>query len=489
MSVQDDAVDVLHDVQDAVKAMFADEWVAGGILHDMVARFDPTLTSGHSVVARGWRSLLQTTTAKNNADNSAFWAALYEQYQRVCACVPGCDSSIDDFVSLLQAGEDSSNWSEDDDDRIAAMCLSGVGADAAVDVQAADTITVSVVSDDDVDDDDEVLVDSTDVTDGVTDTTEALTDTTDSVTDITEDTVDVSEDDPHDDEDEDGLDDSDVDDESEDVPAPVSEQPDVVEQPESAPAQSESTQPKPKRRKRRKKRKAASPKRKMRKASDKPMSTRTADDGGTITPVDVDFRVREDYVEQVMPYVRSEVHADAAHVKSNVSGVHVYLVHRIYDMLDDGFRERGITHTLGLGSVISALIIAVLPPRETAELELSPMMKEAVDVLREALNRSTSESMTDMTDMLAVSVNVMRDIYAMQSKMHVESQVGSYIASLMLADRVGATSIPVGTKAEHMDVADVAADEFVARVRDHILETQAYADEQRKRSANFHAGE
>lgn len=455
MSVHDDAADVLHDVQDTVKAMFVDEWVAGGILHDMVARFDPALTHGYSVVARGWRSLLQTTTAKNNADNSAFWVALYEQYQRVCAYVPDCDGSVDAFVSLLQAGEDNSNWADGDDDRIAAMCLGGSSAATDNDAAApsADTETVSADADDDAGSDDAVQ-DVTDDTDTITD------EDVDAEGDVADapDTADGVADDEN----------------------VSSAQP----QPAAQPAQ----QLKKRTRRKRTKTKAASPKRKTRKASDKPMSTRTADDGATITPVDVDFRVREEYAEQIMPYVRSEVHADAAHVKSNVSGVHVYLAHRVYDMLDEGFRARGITHTLGLGSVISALIIAVLPPRETAELELSPMMDEAVAVLRDALDRSTSDSMTEMTDMLAVSVNVMRDIYAMQSKTHIESQVGSYIASLMLAERVGATSIPVGTKAEHMDVADVAADEFVARVRDHIVEAQAYAEERQKRSANFHTG-
>lgn len=471
MSVHDDAADVLHDVQDTVKAMFADEWVAGGILHDMVARFDPALTHGYSVVARGWRSLLQTTTAKNNADNSAFWVALYEQYQRVCAYVPDCDGSVDAFVSLLQAGEDNSNWAAGDDDRIAAMCLGGSGAATDSDDAApsADTETVSADKDGDVDDDD-VVEDVTDDTDTVTDDTDVITDDTDTATDEDDGAEGDAADAP------DAADEAaDNEDASPAQPAPAQPQP--------------AQQPTKRTRRKRTKTKAASPKRKTRKASDKPMSTRTADDGATITPVDVDFRVREEYAEQIMPYVRSEVHADAAHVKSNVSGVHVYLAHRIYDMLDEGFRARGITHTLGLGSVISALIIAVLPPRETAELELSPMMDEAVAVLRDALDRSTSDSMTEMTDMLAVSVNVMRDIYAMQSKTHIESQVGSYIASLMLAERVGATSIPVGTKAEHMDVADVSADEFVARVRDHIVEEQAYADERRKRSANFHAGD
>ena len=478
MSVHDDAADVLHDVQDTVKAMFADEWVAGGILHDMVARFDPALTHGYSVVARGWRSLLQTTTVKNNADNSAFWVALYDQYQRVCACVPGCDSSIDGFVSLLQAGEDNSNWAAGDDDRIAAMCIDAVDvsdsdddddsdADAGLEEDSEDEAAPADV--DTASAGDSVDTDSGDVAEDVTDSTDAVTDSTDSSDDV------------HDDAEGDTADVDDADDDDASVPAPAQEQP-------ASPAQPASQRTKRPRRKR-KKTKAASPKRKTRKASDKPMSTRTADDGATITPVDVDFRAREDYAEQIMPYVRSEVHADAAHVKSNVSGVHVYLAHRVYDMLDEGFRARGITHTLGLGSVISALIIAVLPPRETAELELSPMMDEAVAVLRDALDRSTSDSMTEMTDMLAVSVNVMRDIYAMQSKTHIESQVGSYIASLMLAERVGATSIPVGTKAEHMDVADVAADEFVARVRDHIVEAQAYAEERRKRSANFHAGD
>ena len=276
MSVHDDAADVLHDVQDTVKAMFADEWVAGGILHDMVARFDPSLTHGYSVVARGWRSLLQTATAKNNADNSAFWVALYEQYQRVCAYVPDCDGSVDAFVSLLQAGEDNSNWADGDDDRIAAMCLGGSGAATDSDDAApsADTETVSADKDGDVDDDD-VVEDVTDDTDTVTDDTDVITDDTDTATD-----EDVG-----------------VEGDAADAPDAADE---AADNEDASPAQPAPAQPQPaqqptkRTRRKRTKTKAASPKRKTRKASDKPMSTRTADDGATITPVDVDFRVRED---------------------------------------------------------------------------------------------------------------------------------------------------------------------------------------------------
>lgn len=208
---------------------------------------------------------------------------------------------------------------------------------------------------------------------------------------------------------------------------------------------------------------------------------------GTIAPVDVDFRLAEVYEDEVMPYVRSEVHADAAHIKGGVSGVHLYLAHRVFDLLDEGLRARGVTHTLGLGSALSALMIAVLPSREVSQLELSPMMQQAVAVLREGLESSSTEHMLDIADSLDRGVDVLRQVYAMQSKTYQEAETAARINALVLAERIGATSVAVGTTAAQLDTDDVQAGEIVRRFRGQVRDDYARAAERAARSAEFHA--
>ena len=215
------------------------------------------------------------------------------------------------------------------------------------------------------------------------------------------------------------------------------------------------------------------------------MSTKTAE-SGVIQPVDLDFRVNNaEHNAEIMPYIRSEVHADAAHIKSSVSGVHLYLAHIAFDLLDEGLRARGVAHNLGLGSALSALLLAVLPVSKTQYLKLSPMMEEAVDVMRKKLDWSSSEHLIDISESMSKSVSVLRDMFEMTSLVHQEAQVNSYVSSLNLAERVGATNLPVGIQPEHIEVDNVAAQEIARRVREQIIEDAMYSAQREKRSANF----
>ena len=269
-----------------------------------------------------------------------------------------------------------------------------------------------------------------------------------------------------------------------------SEQLDEPDQPAKKATVKEVSQQPNKRRRSRKKpgkpqQKKTRPQRKVHQAPDREMSTKTAE-SGVIQPVDLDFRVNNaEHNAEIMPYIRSEVHADAAHIKSSVSGVHLYLAHIAFDLLDEGLRARGVAHNLGLGSALSALLLAVLPVSKTQYLKLSPMMEEAVDVMRKKLDWSSSEHLIDISESMSKSVSVLRDMFEMTSLVHQEAQVNSYVSSLNLAERVGATNLPVGIQPEHIEVDNVAAQEIARRVREQIIEDAMYSAQREKRSANF----
>ena len=451
----------LRDIHDQLVELFAGERIAAGILNDMVARFDPARPGAESVVARGWRSALQTNGAYAHADDAAFWSALYTQYGAVLAQL-GMTATPDMFTALLQVEVPTVGWDTDDAVRIAAWC--GDSDDAVVDdvpVSGGDAVP------------DEAVSDGTALDDAAADDAA-----------VHDDPVATAQDDvpgAHDDTDaahDDGDGDADTDADGSAVD-------------DSAPA--------PKRTRRRKEASVSMPprtktassaqtrkQRKIRQARQQDMSMKTAAEG-TIAPVDVDFRLSEVYEDEVMPYVRSEVHADAAHIKGGVSGVHLYLAHRVFDLLDEGLRARGVTHTLGLGSALSALMIAVLPSREVSQLELSPMMQQAVAVLREGLESSSTEHMLDIADSLDRGVDVLRQVYAMQSKTYQEAETAARINALVLAERIGATSVVVGTTAEQLDTDDAQAGEIVRRFRGQVRDDYARAAERAARSAEFHA--
>lgn len=468
MTDRNNAVSVLHNTRDGISELFSGERIAAGIVHDMVARLDPDLIGADRVVGRGWRSALQVDGLQAHKDNAAFWQEMYGYYRTVCANTQSLLGDVASFEVLFQAYEDTSNWSPENVAQIVQFCR-----------QVPEQSVVETVDPASELEHDEPGHDV-----------------------VSEDTY--AQDDTADDSDNDNESDNESESEHptlkpESDPDPEPEQPNVSDKSEQldepdqpakkATVKEVSQQPNKRRRSRKKpgkpQQKKTRPQRKVHQAPDREMSTKTAE-SGVIQPVDLDFRVNNaEHNAEIMPYIRSEVHADAAHIKSSVSGVHLYLAHIAFDLLDEGLRARGVAHNLGLGSALSALLLAVLPVSKTQYLKLSPMMEEAVDVMRKKLDWSSSEHLIDISESMSKSVSVLRDMFEMTSLVHQEAQVNSYVSSLNLAERVGATNLPVGIQPEHIEVDNVAAQEIARRVREQIIEDELYSAQREKRSANF----
>lgn len=476
MTDRNNAVSVLHNTRDGISELFSGERIAAGIVHDMVARLDPDLIGADRVVGRGWRSALQVDGLQAHKNNAAFWQEMYGHYRTVCANTQSLLGDVSAFAVLFQANEDTSNWSPENVAQIVQFCRQVPQSPKPPEPSEAPEPVETV------------------------DPAPELEHTKPGHDVVSEDTY--AQDDTADDSDNER---EDVDEhptlkpESDPEPEPEPEQPDVSDKSEQldepdqpakkATAKEVSQQPNKRRRSRKKpgrpQQKKSPQQRKVRQAPDREMSTKTAE-SGVIQPVDLDFRVNNaEHNAEIMPYIRSEVHADAAHIKSSVSGVHLYLAHIAFDLLDEGLRARGVAHNLGLGSALSALLLAVLPVSKTQYLKLSPMMEEAVDVMRKKLDWSSSEHLIDISESMSKSVSVLRDMFEMTSLVHQEAQVNSYVSSLNLAERVGATNLPVGIQPEHIEVDNVAAQEIARRVREQIIEDAMYSAQREKRSANF----
>ena len=459
MSDRTDAVSALHAAREGISELFAGERIAAGIVHDMVARLDPDLIGADRVVGRGWRSALQVDGLQQHKDDAAFWHKMYGYYRDVCLNTYSLPGDVASFEVLFQADEHTSNWSPDDVATIMQFCR---------EVQAqAQTREQAVVPDTDAEDEQY---------DNAAQTLESESEPGPEPQELSEPAESVEES------------------ETSEEPEQLSEETGAEEEAETSEAaeqegtEAEAEKPKRRRRRRRKagksKQKATQP-RKMREAPEREMSVKTAADG-VIQPVDLDFRVANaEHNAEIMPYVRSEVHADAAHIKGAVSGVHLYLAHVALDLLDEGLRARGVAHNLGLGSALSALLLAVLPITKTQYLKLSPMMEEAVEVMREKLSWSASEYLIDMGESVDKAVGVMRDMFEMSSLAYQEALVNSYVSSLNLAERVGATNLPIGIQPEHIEVDNAAAQEIARKVRAQIAEDIVYAEERKHRSVNF----
>ena len=478
MTDRNNAVSVLHNTRDGISELFSGERIAAGIVHDMVARLDPDLIGADRVVGRGWRSALQVDGLQAHKNNAAFWQEMYGYYRTVCANTQSLLGDVSAFAVLFQANEDTSNWSPENVAQIVQFCRQVPQSPKPPEPSEAPEPVETVDPAPELEHDEP----GHDV--------------------VSEDTY--AQDDTVDDSDNDNESDNESESEHptlkpESDPDPEPEQPNVSDKSEQLdepdqPAKKTTTkdvqqQPNKRRRSRKKpgkpQQKKTRPQRKVHQAPDREMSTKTAE-SGVIQPVDLDFRVNNaEHNAEIMPYIRSEVHADAAHIKSSVSGVHLYLAHITFDLLDEGLRARGVAHNLGLGSALSALLLAVLPVSKTQYLKLSPMMEEAVDVMRKKLDWSSSEHLIDISESMSKSVSVLRDMFEMTSLVHQEAQVNSYVSSLNLAERVGATNLPVGIQPEHIEVDNVAAQEIARRVREQIIEDELYSAQREKRSANF----
>ena len=469
-----DAVSALHTAREGISELFAGERIAAGIVHDMVARLDPDLIGADRVVGRGWRSALQVDSLQQHKDDAAFWYKMYGYYRDVCLNTYSLSGDVASFEVLFQADEHTSNWSPDDVATIMRFCR---------EVQAQAQTQEQVVAPEPETEPEAELEVQPEVA-----FKDAGTEDTDAGDEQHENTAQSSELTPEAETVEksaegEGTDEQPAEETGTEEDTVASE---AAEQEET---EQEQEPEKPKRRRRRRKagkskQKAAQP-RKMREAPEREMSVKTAADG-VIQPVDLDFRVvNAEHNAEIMPYVRSEVHADAAHIKGAVSGVHLYLAHVALDLLDEGLRARGVAHNLGLGSALSALLLAVLPITKTQYLKLSPMMDEAVEVMREKLNWSASEYLIDMGESVDKAVGVMRDMFEMSSLAYQEALVNSYVSSLNLAERVGATNLPIGIQPEHIEVDNAAAQEIARKVRAQIAEDIVYAEERKHRSANF----
>lgn len=480
MTDRNNAVSMLHNTRDGISELFSGERIAAGIVHDMVARLDPDLIGADRVVGRGWRSALQVDGLQSRKDNAAFWQEMYGYYRTVCANTQSLLGDVAAFEVLFQADEDTSNWSPENVAQIVQFCrqvpeppiVEPAPEPPAVEpVEPAPELEHAESGQD-------VVSEDTYVQDKSVDT----------------ENVDTAYDSDNDNESESETEDVDEhptpEPESDPEPELEPEQADESGQPDKKASDKEASQQPNRRRKRRKKpgkaqQKKTAQQRKVRQAPDREMSVKTAE-SGVIQPVDLDFRVSNaEHDAEIMPYIRSEVHADAAHIKSSVSGVHLYLAHIAFDLLDEGLRARGVAHTLSLGSALSALLLVVLPVSKTQYLKLSPMMEEAVDVMRKKLDWSSSEHLIDISESMSKNVSVLRDMFEMTSLVHQEAQVNSYVSSLSLAERVGATNLPVGIQPEHIEVDNVAAQEIARRVREQVIEDAMYSAQRERRSANF----
>lgn len=491
MADHTDEVSALHNAREGIGELFSGERIAVGIVHDMVARLDPDLIGADRVVARGWRSALQVSGLQAHKNDAAFWHAMYGHYHDVCANTQSLAGDVPSFEVLFQADEHTSNWSPDDVATIMQFCRE-------VPVQAPDEATESEpvgpqydtesdvqpeVDPEDVDTED-VSAGDEQADNGVDDTADEPVEHFDSEQQDTEVSAQVDTKTQENTETQTAAQ-TEAETQTQAVPQTqtVEEDADSTER-----AEEQSEQPKRRRQRRKKpgkRKQKIAQSRKMREAPEREMSVKTAADG-VIQPVDLDFRVAyAEHNAEIMPYVRSEVHADAAHIKGSISGIHLYLAHIAFDLLDEGLRARGVAHNLGLGSALSALLLAVLPISKTQYLKLSPMMEEAVDVMREKLSWSASEYLIDMGEGIDKAVGVLRDMFEMSSLMYQETRVNSYVSSLSLAERVGATNLPIGIQPEHIEVDNVAATEIARRIRAQIAEDAVYAEEREHRSANF----
>lgn len=433
--------DAQNDMLVAAKARLdeldAEHWIIEAVRMDMVGRLRADM-SARNVMFAGWSHALNMSSMIYQSNDIALWGELYLLFVEVGSVIGGIDTSIDGFFKAIRfKPKFSDDWTEQRlQDLHSALTAwvaehkdtrSSEGSDVNADHSDADTVDESAPSD---------------VPSHIEAQDAAVTDAS-------------------------GSDDDDA-----------------------APAKRATPQRRRKTKKRQRKGHPRAKSAQIKHASTHDLSTNTGLYGDPVRPVDMDFRVSDVTAQAEADFYADVLGADAAHIKAQVSGVHVYLAEKALAIIEDGFRARGVDYvSLGRGSAISAALIAVLGLDETGVIALSPAMRLAVDILREQRGISTDAHMADLSDYVERMTRIMADQTVAMTKLLTMTEAGAQIAALHLSDRVGVSNIPAGRDPENIDMADTGARTVLDRAVFAVEQRHDAERVKQQRSANFHRGD
>lgn len=179
-----------------------------------------------------------------------------------------------------------------------------------------------------------------------------------------------------------------------------------------------------------------------------------------VTASDMEYRVTELGEQVDAKLIESGISVNNPHAYQGVSNVGVYAAQKAVETIESGLRSRGVKLTgnsVGRGTAVTAALIAVLGLDEDETVELSPVLAEAVEILRTVRSEQTSLRVMELSRELAQVRELLDSVGLVASRVLHQTEVSGRLSATMVADRSGLARLPVADGAEEIEIMSIGA--------------------------------
>ena len=190
-----------------------------------------------------------------------------------------------------------------------------------------------------------------------------------------------------------------------------------------------------------------------------------------VTASDMEYRVTELGEQVDAKLIESGISVNNPHAYQGVSNVGVYAAQKAVETIESGLRSRGVKLTgnsVGRGTAVTAALIAVLGLDEDETVELSPVLAEAVEILRTVRSEQTSLRVMELSRELAQVRELLDSVGLVTSRLLHHAEVSGRLSATMVADRSGLARLPVADGAEEIEIMSIGAQAVYAQATEDV---------------------
>lgn len=191
-----------------------------------------------------------------------------------------------------------------------------------------------------------------------------------------------------------------------------------------------------------------------------PLSDNDGRGGVAVTAGDMEYRVTKLGEQVDAKLIESGISVNNPHAYQGVSNVGVYAAQKAVETIESGLRSRGVKLTgnsVGRGTAVTAALIAVLGLDEDETVELSPVLAEAVEILRTVRSEQTSLRVMELSRELTQVRELLDSVGLVTSRLLHQTEVSGRLSATMVADRSGLARLPVADGAEEIEIMSIGA--------------------------------
>ena len=190
-----------------------------------------------------------------------------------------------------------------------------------------------------------------------------------------------------------------------------------------------------------------------------------------VTSSDMEYRVTELGEQVDAKLIESDISVNNPHAYQMVNNVGAYAAQKAVETIESGLRSRGVKLTgngVGRGTAVTAALIAVLGLDEDETVELSPVLAEAVEILRTVRSEQTSLRVMELSRELSYVRELLDSVGLVTSRLLHHAEVSGRLSATMVADRSGLARLPVADGAEEIEIMSIGAQEVYEQATEDV---------------------